>query len=149
MEPASLSGFRRPEESPYGSVLRPIAAQEVAMLEAGRPVLASDPQVATAAFLLSALTAVYVEDAPRIATLTVRTVRRIRAANQPASPLEMLAGAVQWTGPSGPRGNLPRKFEEFAGLYLKQRTEGQDHSSALARMQPAVPSGPRAPVAVP
>jgi len=110
------------------------------MLEAGQPVFASDPPVAVAAVLLTQLTAAYVEDAARIAELTVGVVQKVRAANQAASPLEMLVGAAQWNGPGGKRGNVPRRFEEFARLYRTRRLEGKDHASALSLMQPPRPA---------
>jgi hypothetical protein len=103
-------------------------------------VFASDQRVAVAAVLLTQLTAAYVEDAPRIAELTVGVVQKVRAANQAASPLEMLVGATQWNGPGGKRGNVPRKFEEFARLYRTGRLEGKDHATALSVMQPQRPA---------
>ncbi len=112
------------------------------MLEAGQPVFAGDPRVAVAAVLLAQLTAAYIEDAPRIAELTTGVVQRIRAAKQPASPLEMLVGAAQWNGQRGQRGNVPRKYEEFARLYRTGRLEGKDHAAALSLMQPPGSSPP-------
>jgi hypothetical protein len=149
MSPEWLSGFRRPEQPPYGSLVRPSPAHEVAMLEAGQPMFASDPRVAVAAVLLAELTAAYIEDAPRIAELTVGVVQQVRAANQAASPLEMLVGAVHWNGPAGKRGNVPRKFEEFARRYRAGRLEGKDHASASSLTQPPYPSPPRAGTPVP
>ncbi len=110
------------------------------MLEAGQPIFATDPRVAVSAVLLTQLTAVYVEDAPRIAELTVGVVQKVRAANLAASPLEMLVGATQWNGPGGSRGNVPRKFEQFARLYGTARLEGKDHTSALSLMQALHPA---------
>jgi hypothetical protein len=112
------------------------------MLEAGQPVFASDPRVAVAAVLLAESTAVYVEDAPRIAALTIQVVQRVRAANQAASPVEMLTGAVQWSGSERSRGNVPRRFEEFARRYRTGRLEGKDHATALSLMQPLPPAPP-------
>jgi hypothetical protein len=117
------------------------------MLEAGQPVFATDQRVTAAAVLLERLTATYVEDAPRIAELTIHVVQQVRAANQAASPMEMLDGATRWTGPGGWRGNVPRKFEQFAALYRNARTAGKDHAATLLEMQPAGP--PPAPVPVP
>jgi hypothetical protein len=139
MDPASHSGIRRPEQPPYARVLRPSPAQDVAMLEAGEPVFATDARVAAAAALLERLTAVYVEDAPRIAALTLHVVQQVRAAKQAASPMEMLAGATQWAGPGSGRGNVPRKFERFAALYRAGRIAGQDHAATVAQMQPPPP----------
>jgi hypothetical protein len=119
------------------------------MLEAGQPVFATDPRVAAAAILLERLTAAYVEDAPRIAELTIHVVQQIRAANQAAAPMEMLAGAIQWKGPGPPlaeRGNVPREFEQFAALYRTGRIAGKDHATALTQMQPAGPTPAGAPV---
>jgi hypothetical protein len=109
-------------------------------MEVGRPLFPNDPWVASAAALLSQATANYVEDAPRIAELTARVVLRLRAANQAASPLEMLVGATQWKRSPNTPGNIPRKFIEFAELYGKLRSEGKDHATTLSLMQPARPS---------
>jgi hypothetical protein len=106
------------------------------MCEAGERVFAGDRRVAVAAELLDRLTAVYIEDAPRIAELTIRAIRQTRAANQTASPLEMLEGASQWRGPGGQRGNIPRKFSEFAAPYQSGRSAGKDHATTLAEIQP-------------
>jgi hypothetical protein len=116
------------------------------MLEAAQPVFATDPRVAAAAVLLERSTAAYVEDAPRIAELTLRVVQQVRAANQAASPMEMLEGAIQWRDPGGRRGNLPRKFAHFAILYRTARIAGQDHATALSQMQPPGPPPTTAPV---
>jgi hypothetical protein len=111
------------------------------MMEAGRPLFPNDPAVAAAAILLTQATAGFIEDAPRIAELTARVVGEIRAANQPASPFEMLVGSTQWKRPPRTRGDVPRKFEEFAALYRKLRKgEGKDHATALSLMQPAPPA---------
>jgi hypothetical protein len=149
MAPASLSGFRRPEQAPYGDLLRPSPAQDVAMLEAGQPLFASDTRVAVVAALLAQLTAAYVEDAPRIAALTIDVVQKLRAANHAASPVEMLAEAVQWRGPERRRGNVPRQFVEFAGLYRARRLEGKDQASPPAPISPPRPSPPPADAPVP
>ena len=133
-------GFFRPDQSPFGAQFPASPAQGLAMMEAGRPLFPNDPWVAAASTLLSQATASYVEDAPRIAELTVRIVGEVRAANQPASPLEMLAGAIQWKRSPNTPGNIPRKFEEFAGRYRKLRSEGKDHATALSSMQPTRPS---------
>lgn len=138
----SSSGFRPPEQADYGVVRVPSPAQNLAMMEAGRPLFASDPQVATMAVALTYLTAVFVEDAPRIAELTIRVVGDLRDANQNASPFEMLAGGAIWTGPAGRRGNVPRKFGEFAAGYRRLRLQGKDHDSAVSLLQPGA-SGPQ------
>jgi hypothetical protein len=117
------------------------------MLEAGQPVFAGDSRVAVAAELLERLTAVYVEDAPRIAELAAGTIRQIRSANQAASPMAMLEGAAQWKGPGGRRGNVPRKFGDFAALYRAGRIGGKDHATTSAEIQPR--SAPPADVPVP
>lgn len=149
MTPESLSGFRRPEQPPYSRARRPSPAQDLAMLEAGQPLFASDPRVAVVAVVLEQLTATYVEDAPRIVAITIRAAQQVRAANQAASPLEILIGAAQWNGPGGMRGNVPRKYEEFARLYRTGRLEGKDHASALSLMQAPLSSPPPAGLAVP
>jgi hypothetical protein len=112
------------------------------MQEAGEPLFPNDARVRSAAVLLTQLTAIYVEDAPRISELAVRVVGQLRAANQAASPVEMLVGATQWKRPTGPetRGNVPREFEEFAARYRKLRLEGgKDHATALSLMQAPAP----------
>jgi hypothetical protein len=116
------------------------------MLEAGQPVPVTDLRVTAAAIVLEQLTATYVEDAPRIAELTIHAVQQVRAANQAASPLEMLVGATEWKGPGGRRGNVPREFEQFAALYRTARIAGKDRAAALSQMQPAGPPPASAPV---
>jgi hypothetical protein len=135
------SGYLLPDQPHHGPLILPSPAQNLAMLETGRVLSSDDPAVASAASVLTRLTAGYVEDAPRIAELTIRVVQRIRAANQAASPMEILVGATRWKRPDGTRGNIPRKFEEFARLYQKWRIEqGKDHAAALSLMQPSRPS---------
>src|SRR6516165_578989 len=94
--PTSTSGFLRPNQPAYGPLIPPSPAQNVAMQEAGEPVFPNDPRVRSAAVVLTQLTAMYVEDAPRISELAIRVVGQLRAANQAASPFEMLVGATQW-----------------------------------------------------
>jgi hypothetical protein len=72
----------------HGPLIPPSPAQALATVETGRVLAPDDPAVATMAVLLTQLTAAYVEDAPRIAELTIRIVSGIRAANRAASPLD-------------------------------------------------------------
>jgi hypothetical protein len=105
------------------------------MMEAGVVMPANDPRVRTAALLLERLTAGYVEDAPRIAELTVRVCGQVRAKDRPASPLEMLEGALHWPRPAALRPDVPRQFERFAALYRQQRVEkGLDHAAAISAL---------------
>jgi hypothetical protein len=128
--------FLRPEQAQYGAILPPGPAQSLAIAEAGGAVFAGDPGVAGVAALLSQLTASYVEDAPRIAAITLRIVREIRAVDQDCSPVEVLAGAVGWRRPPQRRGDLPRQFERFAAEYRRLRIDGKkDHAAALSLMQ--------------
>jgi hypothetical protein len=145
--PTSLSGYLRPDQPPYGPLLPPGPAQNVAMLAAGYPLYPNDPRVGAAAVLLTRLTAIYVEDAPRISELAIRAVLDLRAANQTASPTELLEGATQWkrAGGKGSRGDVPRRFTDFVRFYRKLRVEeGKDHVTALSLMQPATSSSPSA-----
>jgi hypothetical protein len=116
-------GFPRLDQPHYGPLLPPSPALSVAMLEAGGPMFGDDPRVASAAGLLTQLTATYVEDAPRIAELTVRVVRELRAANQAVTPIAMMEEATRWKRPPGERGNIPRRFEAFARLYRESRKD--------------------------
>src|SRR4051812_28962734 len=115
--------FVSPRQGVYGPLIPVPPAQRIAMLETGGPVPATDPVAIQAAGLLAGLTARYVEDAPRIAELTIRTCKAVRAADRPASPLEMLDAALRWKRPARPGGNVPRRFEGYAALYKKLRVE--------------------------
>jgi hypothetical protein len=129
-----------PGQPPYGPHLRASPAESVAMLEAGGPVFANDPRVTSAAVLLTKLTAAYVEDAPRIATLTIRVVQEIRAGNLAASPMEMMVEATRWKQPPDTRGNIPRTFEAFARAYRSARIEPGTSQPAAPSPMPTPPS---------
>lgn len=125
-------------------------AHRLAMLEADKPLPEADPLIARAANLLSGLTANYVEDAPRIAELTARATAAIRASKRPASPLEIMEGALLWKRPASSKGNIPRRYEGELAAYLRLRIEGKkDHAAALSVMRgtptPAHPSQPQRP----
>ncbi len=108
------------------------------MLEADAPVFEDDPLVARASFLLAQSTARYIEDAPRIAELTIRVCNAIRAKKGSVSPLEMLEASGSWTRPSGSSGAIPRRFEHYAARYRALRIdEGKDHAQALTAIQAA------------
>jgi hypothetical protein len=96
----------RPEQSRYGPYIPPSPAQRLAMAEAQGPVFASDPGVAGVAAFLERLTSIYVEDAPRIAAITIGLVQQIRATNQECSPVEVLAGALRAKRPPQTQGDL-------------------------------------------
>jgi hypothetical protein len=128
--------FAAPGPGEYAPVLRVQPAHRIAMMEAGRELPETDPLVARAAGDLSQLTARYLEDAPRIADLAIRTTAAIRAANRPASPLEMMEAALNSRRPAGIKGVGPRLFQSFAELYRKVRVEqGQDHAGAIDAIQ--------------
>jgi hypothetical protein len=122
-----------------------VPAYQIAMVEANQSLPGDDPLIAKAAVLLSQLTAGYIEDAPRIAELTIQMAQAIRASNRPASPLEIMDGALQWKRTSV--GNVPRKYEAFANAYGKWRVDGKkDHAQAMSLMNPkAAPGRPTAP----
>jgi hypothetical protein len=121
------------------------------MLEAGEPVFPNDARTRAASALLKQLTAIYVEDAPRISALTIRLVQDLRAANQAVLPSELLAGAIQGKRPSSSgRGYVLRRFGEFARLYRKLRIdEGKDHAAALAELPSTTSTAGPAPSPVP
>jgi hypothetical protein len=105
------------------------------MAEANVVMPANDPRVQSAAVLLERLTAGYVEDAPRISELTVRVCRQIQAAHRPASPFEMLDGALHWPRAATSRPDTPRQFERFATDYWNQRVKnGRDHAAAISAL---------------
>jgi len=141
LAPIPISGFLVADPPYQGPFLGPGPALGLAILEVGRALPADDPAVASVSAVLTQLTAVYVEDAPRIAELTSRVVQRIRAANRAASPLEMLVGATRWGRADVASGNVPRKFEEFARLYQDGRIQGgRDHAATINLMQMSRPS---------
>jgi 2-oxoglutarate dehydrogenase E2 component (dihydrolipoamide succinyltransferase) len=149
--PGSLSGFRRLNQPDFGPLRPPSPAQDVAMLEAGRPLFPAAPAVKAAAVLLTQLTAMYVEDAGQISALAIRTVQDLRAAGQAVAPFELLQGATQWKRPAAPspapatapgsapacsaRGFVPREFLRFIQRYRTLRIDqGKDHATALSLM---------------
>jgi len=57
-----------------------------------------------------------------------------------------LVGATRWERTDVARGNVPRKFEEFARLYQDGRIQGgRDHAATINLMQTPRPSGRPAP----
>jgi hypothetical protein len=134
-----------PDQGEYALVLRVQPAHQVAMMEAGRVLPETDPLVARAAGLLSQLTAKYLEDAPRIADLTIKTTAAIRAAKGSASPIEIMESAVNLPRPAGSSGVGFRRYDTFAERYRKARVEGgKDHAGAIGS-----PQGSAAPAAKP
>lgn len=131
--PPPEAEFISPRQGVFGPLIRVPPAQKIAMLEVDGPVAGDAPLVGRASYLLSQLTAKYVEDAPRIAELTIRVCRAIRASGGSASPLEMMEGAEAWKRPALPAGNVPRRYEGYAALYRKFRLDqGKSHAEALA-----------------
>lgn len=124
----------------YGPLRAVTPAHRLALLEAGVPLPETDPGVAAFSHVLGQLTARYVEDAGRIAEVTSSVCRQIRAKNQPASPAEVLEGALNWRRPAGARPGVPRRYSDYARRYLALRvTEGKDHKAALATLNPPPP----------
>jgi hypothetical protein len=119
----------------FGSTFEIGPAHRLAMMEAGQDIAANDPRVASAALRLERLTAGYVEDAPRIAELTFRVCDQIRAANRPASPFQMLDGALYWPRPAALPATAPRQFERYAAFYRQARVvKGLDHAAAISAL---------------
>jgi hypothetical protein len=83
------------------------------MLEAGQTMPPNDPRVGDMAALLTRLTAMYIEDAPRIAEMTIKAVGGLQAVNQAVSPSELLTGAIQWPRGHGRPGSGPRKYADY------------------------------------
>jgi hypothetical protein len=115
--PAPVVEVPLPPQFVYGAVVAGVPAHRIAMLEAGGTLPATDPGVGEAARLLADLTARYIEDAPRIAELTLRACQEIRKTNRPASPIAMLNAALAWKPVARTRPNLPLKYAEFARSY--------------------------------
>jgi hypothetical protein len=127
----------------YGPRRPPMPAHQLALVETRTPVPANDPVVAGFARILSQLTARYIEDAPRIAELTASACEQIRAANHPASPVEIMEGALQWPRPKGSRPDVPRKYWQYIEQYRTLRIKGgKDHKAALSELIPAPASSP-------
>lgn len=147
-----IADFVSPHQGTFGPLLRVPPAQKLAMMEAGEAGAVDEPLVARTAYLLAQLTGRYVEDAPRIAELTIRSCRAIRAGKGAASPLEMMEAAEVWKRPAGYPGNVPRRYEGYAALYRKLRVEEKkNHAEALALIEgaPPPPPPPPAPAAPP
>jgi hypothetical protein len=124
-----------PGQPHFGPPIPISPAHRLAMIEADVVMPADDPRVKSAAALLERLTAGYVEDAPRISELTVRVCRQIKAANHPASPYQMLDGALHWPRPASLPPCAPRPFERYAAGYLDQRlNKGLDHAAAISAL---------------
>ncbi|SIO66113.1 hypothetical protein SAMN05444166_7963 [Singulisphaera sp. GP187] len=138
--------FVAPEQGEFGPVLKVVPAHRLAMMEAGRLLPETDPLVARSAVVLYQMTGKYLEDAPRIVELTIKTCAAIRLANGVASPLELLDGALKSKRPAKGDGTRPREFEKFATGYRQARLEGRkDHAGAIAEIQgtPGSPPPPR------
>lgn len=133
--------FVAPEQGEFGPVLRVMPAHRIAMMEAGRPLPETDPLVARSAVALTQLTGKYLEDAPRIVDLTIKTCAAIRLAKGTASPLDLMDGALHLKRPTTTNGSRPRQFEKFATAYRNARLAGgKDHAKAMVEIQgPAVP----------
>lgn len=136
--PPPAADFLSPRQGVFGPIVPVEPAHKLAMLETNAVVAEDDPLVARASYLLSQSTARYIEDAPRVADLTIRVCREIRARQRSASPLEMLEAAETWKRPATTPGSVPRRFEHFAAQYRKLRVdEGKDHAQALSAMRQA------------
>jgi hypothetical protein len=123
-----------------GLVTEPAPAARLATLEAGGDLVADDERIGQAARLLERTTAVFIEDAPRIAELTARVCEEIRAGGRSSSPFEILQGAQFWRLPPGNWGSVPRRFEHFAADYRILRIEGKrDHAQALSALGAVAP----------
>ena len=97
-------------------------AHRLAIVESGGVFIPSnDPRVGQVAQRLERLTAVYVEDAPRIADLTESACGALRAAKVPVSRIEMLDDALAARPASTSLGNFPRLYERFAASYQLSR----------------------------
>ncbi len=119
----------------FGPAFEIVPAHRLAMMEAGQAMPANDPRVASAALRLELITAGFVEDAPRIAELTFRVCGQIRAANRPASPFQMLDGALHWPRPATLPPPAPRQFERYAAFYRQARVvKGLDHVAAISAL---------------
>jgi hypothetical protein len=129
-----------PAPAAIGIVTEPAPVLRIAELEAGGEITADNPRIAESARLLDRVSAVFIEDAPRIAELTAGACRAIRAGNGASSPFEILEGALLWRRPPGTWGSVPRRFEVFAAQYRKLRTVGgRDHAQALAALGAVAP----------
>ena len=101
------------------------------MMEAGRDLPETDPLVARAATVLTGLTAGFVEDAPRIVDLTIKTTAAIRTAKGAASPLELMETALNSKRPAGSLAVGPRRFNAFVTLY-REAAIGNQRDAAPA-----------------
>jgi hypothetical protein len=139
--PPSPPPLELPAPAAIGIVTEPLPAPRIAELEAGGEIDADDPRIGESARLLDRVSAVFIEDAPRIAELTAGACRAIRAGDRPSSPFEILEGALLWRQPLGPRGVVPRRFEVFAAQYRRLRiVGGRDHAQTLAALGAVAPA---------
>lgn len=126
----------------FAAVVQVQPAHRVAMMEAGREVPETDPLVARASVVLTGLTAKFLEDAPRIADVSIRTTAAIRKAKGAASPLELMEAALNSKRPADAPAIGPRRFDAFATRYRKARIEqGKDHAAALRELQRSAAPG--------
>lgn len=120
----------------YGFPKIPSPAHRLAAAEAQRPLVVADPMLEHAAEVLEELTGRYLEDAPRIAELTLHTVNLIRVEKLAASPFEILEGALRAKRPASLVGNVPLRYEHFASRYVALRIKGKkSHADALSTME--------------
>lgn len=135
-----------PEQGEFGPLIRVMPAHRVAMMEAGQTIPETDALTTQAAVLLVQLTGQYLEDAPRIAELTIKTCATIRLSKGAASPFELMQAAIHAKRPAPAKPPRPRQYDKFAAAYLKARVkEGKDHAGAIAEIQgaPVAPPAPR------
>jgi|GEM_PF-5840056 len=128
--------FAPPNPPIFGSLQRITPAHRLAMLEANRSLYANDPLVKATMDRLERLTGQYIEDAPRIVELTARVVNAVRASNRPASPFEILDGALASKSQARPGETSPRRYQRYMSDYRRLRVdEKKAHGDALAIMQ--------------
>jgi hypothetical protein len=113
-------------------------AHQVAQVELGQVIPPTDPGVGRAARLLEGATAIYVEDAPTIAALTLQAHGALAGAKRPASPLAILEGALRVPRPAALPPGVPRSYADYAARYRRARVEaGLDHDAAIGQLQAA------------
>ncbi|WP_422925240.1 hypothetical protein [Singulisphaera sp. PoT] len=128
--------FTPPNPPIFGPDLRIVPAHRLAMIEANRPLPASDPLVIATAERLERLTATYFEDAPRIVELTAQAVKSIRSTNQTASPFEVFDAALTWKPSVRIGSNYPRRFSRFLAEYRRLRIdEKKSHADTLKALE--------------
>jgi DNA-directed RNA polymerase subunit RPC12/RpoP len=122
--------------SPRDEFLNSQPERQLAILQAGKIVPASDPLVSEIRSLIKTADALYKEDFSKIANMTLLLWNQLDKVGMETRPTDLLNGSLTWTDPSYFKQGVPRKFAEYYALYLTLRIgDGKDRSKFVGHKE--------------